>query len=149
MMTYFWIFVLYQQDFIRKWLEAGSLAHLKAEDHKFPDDVKIWTLIPDISNVASRRPTTLHFWSQTRTGADTAYLRSTIPSSSHVTAGHPVGHMTNFPLPTTFWWSPVGTGRKFKVSHHLLLRELFKIYLPWINLNSLTSTNVKIMFLRS
>ena len=42
--------------------------------------------------------------------------------------------VNEFPLPTTFWWSPVGTGRKFKVSPHLLLRELFKIYLPcwWV-----------------
>ena len=76
----------------------------KRRTTSFQTMYRFWTLIPDISNVASRRPTTLHLWSQTliRTKADTAYLQSTIPSSSHVTAGHPVGHMTNFPLPTTF-----------------------------------------------
>ena len=77
---------------------------LKLRTTSSPMMSRFWTLIPDISNVVSRRPTTLHLWSQTliRTRVDTAYLRSTIPSSSHVTAGHPVGHITNFLLPTTF-----------------------------------------------
>ena len=92
--------------------DSSPLGHtLKLRTTSSPIMLRFWKLNPDISNVASMRLTTLHLWSQTliRTRADTAYPRSTHPLSSHVTAGHPVFHMTSFPLLIT-----ADAERKFK-----------------------------------
>ena len=93
-----------------------SLKHCITEHKKYfpplgptlkPRTTSSWwysTLNPSISNVASKRRMTMQLWNQTsiRTRANIAYPRSTHPSSSHVTTGHPVGHMISFPLLFTF-----------------------------------------------